>query len=456
MSDLADAYHHRDAARNRVAVILEAAQRSGRPALTRDEAIAVAAARADRHAAQADIDAADARSRETVPAGRPLPADRGRAYDQVARIGAEPRQYSEHTDPDGQGFIFDVCRNFLHADPEATERLGRHMTEERVERRDWYGRQTRAAGDANTGAFAGLTVPQYLTDLYAPQISALRPFADVCCRSTPLPPAGMALDISKITTGTSVALQANELDTASSTSIDDTLLTVPVQTAAGQQRVSRQAIDRATGAEAAITQDLMRKHAVAIDSTLITQASTGLTNVAQTITYTSASPTGVEAWPYIYQAASKLEAALVGVAFPSHVVMHSRRWNWWASQVASTWPIISSSSVPAQSQGFALTTEYGPQVRAVLASGLKVVVDNNVPTNLGVGSNQDEVYVVGSDESMYLAEDPNAPLLIRAEQPSAAQLGVLLVVYSYFAYFSRYANPASKISGTGLVAPAGF
>jgi hypothetical protein len=64
-----------------------------------------------------------------------------------------------------------------------------------------------------TGAFAGLTMPQYLTDLYAP----------------------------------AVALQANEGDAVSETNMEDTLSTENVQTAAGQQTISRQAVDRGTG-----------------------------------------------------------------------------------------------------------------------------------------------------------------------------------------------------------------
>jgi hypothetical protein len=57
---------------------------------------------------------------------------------------------------------------------------------------------------------------------------------------------------------------------------------------------------------------------------------------------------------------------------------------------------------------------------------------------------------------MHLFEDPNAPVYIRAEQPNAPSLGVLLVLYEYFAYATHYANPASKIVGTGTAAPAGF
>jgi hypothetical protein len=315
----------------------------------------------------------------------------------------------------------------------------------------------RAAGDANTGAFAGLTVPQYLTDMYAPAIAGLRPFADIC-NHHPLPPAGMALDISRITTATSAALQANELDTASATSIDDTLLTIPVQTIAGQQRMSRQAIDRGTGTEDVTMQDLFARYATTLDSTLINQATTGLSAVATAVTFTSGSPTAALLYPKILGAGAGVEAAMLGYGSPDFAVMHSARWYWLASQLGSTWPLINAigSAYPYQGGVVDPNSSYASGRRGTLPIGLSVVVDNNIPTNLGVGTNQDEVYVVSADESMYLAEDVNAPLLIRAEQPAAPNLGVLLVVYSFFAYFSRYANPSSKISGTGLVGAAGF
>jgi hypothetical protein len=45
-------------------------------------------------------------------------------------------------------------------------------------------------------------------------------------------------------------------------------------------------------------------------------------------------------------------------------------------------------------------------------------------------------------------------VFIRAEQPAAASLGVLLVLYGYFAYtFRRYTSAMQKIGGTGLVTP---
>ena len=131
------------------------------------------------------------------------------------------------------------------------------MQEERVERAEYL---ERAAGDTNTGNWAGLTVPQYLTDMYAPAVAALRPFADICNKHD-LPATGMTVNISQVTTSTSVALQTTELTAVSATSADDTLLTENIQTAAGQQTLSRQAIDRSTGVEAIIMDDLFRRYA---------------------------------------------------------------------------------------------------------------------------------------------------------------------------------------------------
>lgn len=370
------------------------------------------------------------------------------AYDEVARVGAEARTYRPDTDRTGKRFLLDVARQAIFADVEANERLARHMSEERVERGEHTARAT------GTGAFAGLVVPQYLTDLVAPATAALRPLANVCNRHD-LPEQGMTANISRITTASSVALQASENTSVSETDMDDTILQLNVQTAAGSQTVSRQAIERGTGIEETTLEDLYRRYATTLDSTIINQASTGLSAVAQATTYTDGTPTAAELWPMLFQAQSLLEQALLGMAVPDYVAMHSRRWNWLCSQVGTSFPFVATASTPTNTGGVIVTNEYGAGVRGVLSNGLKVIVDNNIATNKG-GGTEDEIFLLASSEC-HLWEDPNAPLLIRAEQPHAKQLGVDLVVYGYFAYTaSRYANNPGKISGTGLAAPAGF
>jgi HK97 family phage major capsid protein len=414
---------------------------------------------ADLTVEQARDDAADRLSREVHPTGAGRPA-----YDEVARTGAEERTYAAHKERGfdqkrgalkpgskaGGQFERDVAAAFL-GDYAATERLQRHMAEERVERAEWL---SRAAG---TGAFAGLTVPQYLTDLYAPAVAAMRPFADACNKHE-LPAAGMTVNISRITTATSAALQASENTAVSETNIDDTLLTLNVQTVAGQQTLSRQALERGTGVEPVVMDDLFRRYASTLDSTLLNQATTGLAASSSVIAYTSAAPKVVEYYPIAVSALAAVEAAMLDQASGQNLaIMHSRRWYWLQNGLSATWPLISQPGIAAQMAAGNFDATYLQGVRGILPNGTPVIVDNNV-TTIGLagattGGTQDHTYVVDQKEC-HLWEDPGAPLFIRAEQPSAAALGVLLVVYGYMAYtFSRYSQ-AQLISGTGTVTPA--
>jgi hypothetical protein len=376
------------------------------------------------------------------------------AYDEVMRVGREERVYNPESDRTGKQFLSDVSRQFLYGDVGAQSRLARHMQEERVERGPYL---QRAAGDTTTTNWAGLTVPQYLVDMVAPAVANLRPFADAATNKHTLPADGMSVNISQVTTATAASLQATQLTTVTAASADDTLLTIPVQTAAGFQNISRQAIDRGTGIEDVLLQDLFARYNTDLDNQLINQASTGLLAVAAGNTWTQGSPTGAQLYSQITKAASGVEGALLAMGQPTHVVMHSRRWYWFSSQTSTAWPMLNFQS-PSQTMnnnafGYAYNNAYNQGPRGVLPNGLAVVVDNNIPTNLGAGTNEDRVAVV-SQRECHLWEDPNQPAYIRAEQPNAPQLGVLLVVYGYYAYtFSRYANAVQSLSGTGLVTP---
>lgn len=378
-------------------------------------------------------------------------------YDEVARVGSEERTYAPHKDAafdtrtgkfvakPGAEFEADVARAAL-GDYEAQQRLAKHQSEERVERSQYLTR------DVGTGAFAGLVVPQYLTELYAPAAAARRPFADAI-RKHQLPAAGMTVNLSRVTTASATAIQATENSAVQETDLDDTLLTISVQTNAGQQDVSRQAIERGTGIEAVVLDDLFRQYATTLDSTLINQATNGLVNVATTVTYTDASPTAAELYPKILEGLSGVEAALLDQASGDNIaVMHSRRWYWMQSQVGTSWPFISQPGYDAQAGGANAGVAYGAGARGVLPNGTRVIVDNNVPTNLGAGTNEDRVFLVDRNEC-HLWEDSSAPMFIRAEQTGVGSLSVKFVVYGYFAYtHARYAQ-ARQIGGTGLVTP---
>ncbi len=453
-ADIRAALDERSAADSEVKAIVAAAEARGED-LNADEAARFTEARAK--VADIDVRVAGLRERldvlaadeEARAAAERVAAEVGRFEPQLRGAKAE-RTYRPDTDPRGAQFLLDVARSSVFAgspDWEAQQRIARHMSEERVERGASF--ESRAAG---TGAFAGLVVPQYLVDYVAPAAAAGRPFANIC-NQHPLPPTGMSVNISRVTTATSAAAQT-ENNAASETNIDDTLLTENIFTVAGQQTLSRQAIERGTGTEDVTLNDLVRRYQTALDSKLLNDATTGLTNVAQANTYTDASPTAAELYPKVLGAQAALEAVMLDQGVGDlYAVMHSRRWAWMQSQVGSTFPFIGQPGYAPELGGANFATGYGQGVRGVLPNGIRVIVDNNIATNLGAGTNEDEIYIVNASE-LHLWEDPTAPMLIRTEAAVAASLGVLLVVYGYAAYsFRRYTNGHQKISGTGLVTP---
>lgn len=371
-------------------------------------------------------------------------------------IGAEKRTYNPGNDKRGAQFLRDLALA-SGGDYNAQDRLRAHTREEEVERGVSAGEFAKRA--SGTGAFAGLVVPQYLTDMYAPKARAMRPFADACTKYD-LPDSGMVVNISRITTGTSVAVQT-ENAAVSETNIDDTLLTLNVITIAGQQTLSRQAIERGTGVEGAMLDDLFRAYATTLDSTLLNAATSGFTNAvaaANTVAYTDASPTAAEAYPKLLDARQRAEVGLLDAGDGEFfLVMHPRRWAWFQSQVGPNWPFLAQANQGPMNGGADYGQRYGSGYRGVIA-GMPVVVDANIATNLGAGTNEDEIYV-GSRECI-LWEDANAPVLIRAEQPAAASLGVLFVVSGYVAYTNggRYGGDGdsvavSLVGGTGLITP---
>jgi HK97 family phage major capsid protein len=384
---------------------------------------------------------------ETTPKRSAKPA-----YDRVMRVTSEERTYTKESDPTGAMFLRDVAKGTLFGDPVSAERIHRHIQEERVER---PGYSMRAPGDLLTGGLGGLVVPQYLIDMTAPAVANLRPLADACTHH-PLPDSGMSVTIPTITTPASAALQATQLTAVSATSVVETDLTLTVQTAAGSQNVSRQAVERGTGIDNVVISDLMRRYATALDNTLVNQATTGLDAFSNTNTYTSASPTAAEHYTRILGALSQVEKALLAYAKPNLVVMHGRRWYWLQSQLVSTWPFIGNQGGFGEPTGTVNGSGYGAASRGMLPNGTAVCIDDNVVTNLGLGTNQDRIYCLSSDEG-HLWEAPGQPVMIRAEQPNVANLGILFVVYGYFAYtFKRYPLSVQNLDGTGLVAPTGF
>jgi HK97 family phage major capsid protein len=335
-------------------------------------------------------------------------------------------------------------------------REGDRNAAERIERN---AREVAETRDVGTSAFGALVVPQYLVDLFAPAAKAGRPFLNAC-RSLPLPAQGMTLNVPRITTETAVAVQATENSAVQETNIDETTLAVSVCTYAGQQDVSRQALERGSMVDQVVFGDLVGDYAVKVNSAAINADGTGGTHLGAlstsgivSVTYTDASPTVAELVPKIADAIQQVQTGRF--LPPTVAVMHPRRWGWLTAAVDSAGRplVVPNASGPLNAQGVGDgVSPYGAVVGSLM--GLPVITDASIPTNLGAGTNEDAILVMRAEDVLCWEEGDGTPRELRFEQTTGGSLTVKLVVYGYSAFTAgRYPKSVAKITGTGLVTP---
>jgi HK97 family phage major capsid protein len=373
---------------------------------------------------------------------------------QTVRIGQEERTYRPDDAQTGApSFFRDLALSQVYRDPAATERLARHQREMTVDRAPGA-QQSRAIG---TAAVVGLVPPAYLAEQYAQLARAGRPAADACTK-LPLPPEGMTVNLSRITTGTSAAIQASEGTGVSETNADDTLLTANVNTIAGQQTVSRQAVDRGALVETVLLADLAGAHNAALDVQVINGSGSsgqhlGLLNVSSinAITYTDATPTIPELWPK--EVDMVRQVAINRFTGATHIIMNATAWGFHLAALDTTGrPLfdVGGSNAPTN----ILATGGSAYQDSGTLLGCKLVQSGGVPSNLGGGTNETRILAVDMRD-VFLWEDPNMPIYIKAEETLAANLQVLYVLYSYSALAAgRQPKAISAISGTGMILPA--
>lgn len=319
--------------------------------------------------------------------------------------------------------------------PEAAERIERNS------------RQAAELRDVGTSAFGALVVPQYLTDLFAPNLAAGRAFSNTV-RNLPLPAEGMTLNIPRGTTATGVAVQAAEGDAVQETDFDETTLAVPVKTYAGQQDVSRQALERGRNIDVVIYGDLAAQYAQVLNTANIT--ATLATSGIGSVTYTDASPTVAELFPKLADAVQRVNTNRYAPA--TAIFMHPRRWGWMTAALdANSRPLI-STDVPDNTIGLGKAAEYGQVVGQVL--GLPVITDACITTANGGSTNEDIIFAAKADDIL-LWEESMAPREFSFEQTQGDKLLVKLVVAGYSAFTAgRYPTAIAKITGTGLATPS--
>ena len=312
-------------------------------------------------------------------------------------------------------------------DGNAREKLARHSA------------QTRAGGATGVRAdFAGLVVPQYLVDMAQAQVANRSNFRDACHSNHPLPSQGMEFEIAK-GTSTSADEQSAELGAVETTQLETEMLPVAVHTYTSGQVLSRQSVERGQ-LEQFVVNDMQLRLATKVDNDLLNAATHGALDVANDTPFEGT--TQEDLYAAISAAMATVEKATGGDP-ATHVVMDSDLWGWFQGYSTPNHPMV-GNTVNAMSDNAA---PYGPGVRGVLPNGLKVVVTNNYPLN---NTTKHGLLLVPQAEA-HLWEDSSQPVLLRAEQPLAANLAVQLVLYSYLAYsYERRDDALASISAIDI------
>ena len=420
-----------------------------------------------------DDDAALARIGELRAAGEKIAADLSAATDQLAAaIDAESRQataaavrpqttgiagayvrseertYTERSAREGRSFLQDAFAVTFnrHSAGDAANRIERHMNEMRLERRD-----------IASGALNGLVPPQYILDQAAQLARSGRPFANIV-PTFALPDSGMTVYVTRVTTGSQVNVQTENTQSAE-TDMVTTDITIPVVTITGQQDISRQAIERGQVTDALVFADLYAAYAERLDLQLIQ----GSGSAAQHRGIVNVSGVGLQTYGAgtVTTFMSKLAGNMSDVSTnrarsATVVVMHPRRWHWLVSQSDTqgrplVLPATTATQLPAFN-GLADGLTGSNEFVGFIAGGLPVLVDSNVPTNLGVSTNEDRVIVTRIEDHVLWEQAPTVFSFEQAVNPPAT---VRLAICGLSAFTAgRYPGSTSLMTGTGLVAPS--
>lgn len=423
---------------------------------------------------EVDEEAKAQRAAEATRAAAPRPA-----YDQVARTGQEPRTYTKRDSDRGvRSFFSDAYRSEFRSDFDARDRLQRHAREAQVEgefkaRDNGDGYEVRAT---TTSSYGSLVVPQYLVDMFAPALRNARPTANICQKHE-LPEGGMSLLVPRGTTAAAAAIQATQNSAVQNTDEAITDLTIPVVTIAGQQDVSRQALERGTpGIDAIVYGDLARSYHQVLDTQVLSGTGSGGQMLGIQNTSGIGAATAFGAAPTITNFNSKVAGQITAVGsvgaglYPKVMIVHPRRWGWLLAQVDSAGrPVVVATSVspfnaaavnhgPAGAQSFSDSVDplAGYIVVGTHSSGLPIITDANMPASVGTNT-EDLVFIADPAEYHLWEQGDGMPRELRFEQTTGGSLTTKLVVYGYSAFTAgRYPGATGKIGGLDTVASQGL
>jgi HK97 family phage major capsid protein len=167
------------------------------------------------------------------------------------------------------------------------------------------------------------------------------------------------------------------------------------------------------------------------------------------VTYTDATPTYAEFFPKLVEAITAISSNFFGGA--THIIMHPSFAGLLlrALDGANRPQFTSLLGNPQNAAGAFQRPAYDLGGFQIL--GIPVVLDANMPTNLGGAENQTAVIVGNFDESYIFEDNSGTPLFVRFEQPDG-NIAIRTVVFGFSAYTAgKYPAAFSAITGTGMI-----
>jgi HK97 family phage major capsid protein len=361
----------------------------------------------------------------------------------------EPDMYAK----DGaHSYFLDLYRSTKGSDPASRERLNRHAAHQG---------ETRAVGNTNAAGGSGgeWAPPEWMINEWVNLIRPGRILANLFSHED-VPFGISSLNYPKLLTGTTVAIQSTQNTALSSTDPTTGFIQTGFTTIGGKNVASQQILDQGRNFDKVITNDLAAAYAQQVGTQVYLGTGTGsgtnsvinglgAATIGSTQTWTQASPTPGGFYGQTGALLSKfLTARLMP---PTCWVMHPRRWFWLESALDSTGrPFV----VPTGAAYNPLAIEAnGPVAMGYVGTmhGLPVYIDPLVPINLGAGTNQDNVYLLKTDDLVLLESPPQAEVF---REPYADSMGVLFRLYAYVAtILNRHPESIGVLSGTGLITP---
>lgn len=333
---------------------------------------------------------------------------------------------------------------------------------------DWLGRNQEIRASENraisttAGAGGQFAPPAWLVSEFVNLARPGRITADLLNKQE-LPQGVSSINLPKVSGGSTVGVQQTQNSQISETNMTTTSVSSGITTIAGQQIVSLQLIAQSgIPFDRVILGDLAFDYAKQLDLQVIagTGANSQLRGLEHgasvgTTAYTTAAPAFVSTTSAnsFYNALIRAKNAVAtGRFLPAEaIVMTPTRWAWCQEALdTATRPMILTSGASFNAPGIS-TDEVAEGASGSLLN-LPVYVDNNVTSNLGVATNQDEVFVLrGSDVFLYESE-----LQMESFDSTYANQASLLVRCLAFSAMvpDRYSASVNIVGGTGLVAPS--